>query len=122
MTRFERELHGLCGDFFKKKAIETLEERMYQWETDELLVNPINGVATWASNGNPLPEECALQAKLAGVPIDVEATRKARDEHLEEFAKNYRHEVTAEEMFEMKAAFGEGTTVVNVLTGEKIKL
>ena len=121
MTRFERELYGMHGEFWQKKALETLETRRNEWKIGKMLVD-LDGVARWASNNTPLPDECALQAKLAGVPINIEATRKARDEHLEEFARNYRHEVTAEEMFEMKAAFGEGTTVVNVLTGEKIKL
>lgn len=32
------------------------------------------------------------------------------------------HECSEEERCEMEAAFGKGTTVVNVLTGQKIKL
>lgn len=48
-----------------------------------------------------------------------EKDKKALEDYRERM-KN--HVYSAEEMFEMRAAFGEGETVVNVITGEKIQL
>lgn len=65
--------------------------------------------------------------KLAMVTakVSVEASTVARNrevsESLAEYRKNARP-VSEEERMEMQAAFGKGTTVVNVLTGEKIEL
>ena len=50
------------------------------------------------------------QGELAKVKANLESYRAAR------------RTSSAEEMAEMRAAFGEGTTVVDVLTGEKIRL
>jgi|TARA_Y100000033_G_C2669797_1_gene73722 hypothetical protein len=44
---------------------------------------------------------------------------------LEEYKENQKKrtpEELAEERFEMEAAFGKGTTVVNIITGERTKL
>ena len=44
---------------------------------------------------------------------------------LEEYRENQKKrtpEELAEERFEMEAAFGKGTTVVNIITGERTKL
>lgn len=65
--------------------------------------------------------------KLAMVTdkVSVEATTAARDKEvsksLAEYRKNARP-VSEEERMEMQAAFGKGTTVVNILTGEKTEL
>jgi len=52
---------------------------------------------------------------------------EARSKDDSEFAASYRkrmenYEPSAEEMYEMRSAFGEGETVVNVITGKTIKL
>ena len=55
----------------------------------------------------------------------VEATTAAREQEVEESLAEYRKNArpaTEEERMEMQAAFGKGTTVVNVLTGEKTEL
>ena len=65
--------------------------------------------------------------KLAMVTdkVSVEATTAARDKEVSESLAEYRKSVrpaTGEERMEMQAALGKGTTVVNILTGEKTKL
>lgn len=65
--------------------------------------------------------------KLAMVTdkVSVEATTAARDKEVSESLAEYRKSVrptTGEERMEMQAAFGKGTTVVNILTGEKTEL
>lgn len=65
--------------------------------------------------------------KLAMVTdkVSVDATTAARDKEvsksLAEYRKNARP-VSEEERMEMQAVFGKGTTVVNILTGEKTEL
>lgn len=57
--------------------------------------------------------------------VSVEATTAARDKEVSESLAEYRKNArpaTEEERMEMQAAFGKGTTVVNVLTGEKTEL
>jgi len=44
-----------------------------------------------------------------------------RDFNVDEYKRNQRPP-SAEEMFEMRAAFGEGVTVVNIITGRKTQL
>ena len=57
--------------------------------------------------------------------VNVAATAAARDDEVTEEIKAYRankHTYSDEDVAEMRAAFGAGTTVVNVLSGEKICL
>ena len=51
----------------------------------------------------------------------IEARNKENEEFLKEYASREPH-YCSEEIAEMKAAFGEGTKVVNILTGRKIRL
>ena len=53
----------------------------------------------------------------------VYATSQARDKHTEEFFATYEpKELTSEDVFEMKAAFGEFDDVVEVFTGDILHL
>jgi hypothetical protein len=87
-----------------------------------------DGVFRWNSNGNVPPQDILnlLQAEEA-IDFDMEATQAAREADTTAFLAEYReaqknHTPSAEEMFEMRAAFGPGTTVVNVITGRKTRL
>ena len=54
--------------------------------------------------------------------VDEEATKAAREEEVSRSLAEYRRNVrpaSQEELDEMRAAFGEGQTVVNILTGER---
>ena len=53
----------------------------------------------------------------------VYATSVAREEHTEEFFRTYEPAIpTAEDIYEMKAAFGEFDDVVDVFTGDILHL
>ncbi len=85
----------------------------------------VNGVARWASNGAIPPADCCDDFAEAGCPIDVAACKVARDADNAAFVTAYRKNppvVTAEAMAEMRAAYGTGTTVVDVISGRRIKL
>ncbi len=56
---------------------------------------------------------------------DSAATRAAREAEVQAGLESYRaskRAPSAEEMAEMRAAFGKGATVVDILTGENIRL
>lgn len=89
--------------------------------------NVVDGVFTWKSNNNFPPEGVLKEWASLGLPFDMKKTLDARDKHYREFDAAYRkrmanYKPSAEEMFEMRAAFGEGATVVNVMTGKRTKL
>lgn len=79
-----------------------------------------DGVVYWKSNDAVVPID---SAKEYDIPINGSLQEIARDREIQNLiviSKNKRY--TDEEKSEMRSVFGEGETVVNVLTGEKIKL
>ena len=138
MTRFAREWNGELGAFWQKNAHEEAARLLAQRDNIEV---EEDGAAKWKSNGSYLPADVVEKLIFAGasyLPADVveklifagadffseEATAAKREAQTAEFLGNYRrnHKTTAEERTEMEAAFGKGTTVVNIITGERIKL
>ena len=136
-SRFQQEISGDIDKwvekntgknthFWQRHAEEEVAKMVKQYENGEMLIDE-NGVATWASNGRAIPEECVEKAVYGGVPVNAEHTREFRDEQTEKSLAKYRermknHKYSDEELFEMRAAFGAGTTVVDVITGRKIQL
>lgn len=124
MTRFERELSGALGAFWKKNAEQEITKMQQRVDNDEIRTNA-NGGAFWNSNGNYLPADCAEILSHTDFPFSLEETNRARkaqnEAFLESYRKNYQGQ-TAEEQAEMRAAFGEGATVVNVITGKRTRL
>ena len=125
-NRFFAELEGTYGEYWQKDAQRRLDKIVADYNNGELLIDE-DGVGTWKRSDNVIPDECAFYAEYMGLPINREATAKARDEELDMLIEEYRehqdgHEPTDEELFEMRAAFGTGTTVVDVITGRKYHL
>ena len=123
MTRFEKELSGALGAYWKKEAEKELE-RVSQDIKDGKITIDENGVAR-NCKGRALQSDTLEKALMVSDKVNVEATRAARDEETAKVIEAYRASYTGpseEELFEMRAAFGTGTTVVDVLTGKKIKL
>lgn len=87
------------------------------------------GVCRWKSNDAVPPQECLEEIFKAGEITEVKylLSQIIRQEETDAFLKEYRknmenHVPTNEDLFEMRSAFGEGTTVVNIFTGKEIKL
>lgn len=83
------------------------------------------GVYRWLSS-NRVPFDDMLEC-WTDDEFQLNACREARDKDDAEFLAEYRenmkdYEPSDEEMFEMRSAFGEGETVVNVFTGKEIQL
>lgn len=124
MTRFEQELSGALGEFWKKNAEAEIAKMQKRADNDEIRTN-MNGAAFWNSNGNYLPADAAEKLAHTDFPFSLEETAKAREAQTAAFLENYRKTYTGpseEEKNEMRAAFGAGTTVVDAITGKRIAL
>ena len=122
MTRFAREWNGELGAFWQKNAHEEAARLLAQRDNIEV---EEDGAAKWKSNGSYLPADVVEKLIFAGADFfSEEATAAKREAQTTEFLQNYRrsYRTTEEERTEMEAAFGKDTTVVNIITGEKIKL
>lgn len=123
MTRFEREINGSIGDFWKRNAQEEVKKAVAKADADATV--EADGAIQWNSNGRYLMDDFCEKLEYAGYPFDREATTKKRDAQNEESLAEYRRNdqaLSGEALAEAGAAFREGTTVVNILTGEKTRL
>lgn len=123
MTRFEMEISGRLGDFWKRNAEEEVKKAVAKADADAAV--EADGAIKWNSNGRYLMDDFCEKLEYAGYPFSREATARKRDvqneESIAEYRRNYKG-LSGEELAEARAAFGEGTTVVNVLTGERTRL
>ena len=122
MTRFQRELNGELGTFWKDRAKKELERIQEEFETGKITVDK-DGIARNCI-GRILMDDMLEKLTYITDTVDEEATRKAREEENAAFFERYRrnHKTSDEEKAEMRAAFGRGSTVVNIITGERIRL
>lgn len=135
MTRFEQEISGLLD---KQVAERKGTENNHYWERSakadvEKAVNEANekaiveesGAIRWIASGNYLPDDFCEKLEYAGYNFSRTATREAKDRQVDKSLKAYRSqrkEYSAEEIYEMRAAFGAGATVVDIFTGKAIAL
>lgn len=88
-----------------------------------------NMAVRWKSNDN-IPFDDMLVEFLNENLITIEERRASNTireietiKKIQEYKKQMEnYEYSAEEMFEMRAAFGEGTKVVNIFTGKKVRV
>lgn len=125
MTRFDRELKGEYGEFWKKKAIQYLHKIEEEVFRGEITIDK-EGVARNCI-GRVVVDEVAnaLDYIIQDGSFRLDKTVEARDAEDTQFIKNYmaqNRNPSDEELLEMKAAFGEGATVIDVLTGKRIQL
>lgn len=123
MTRFEKELSGALGAYWKKEAKKELERVKKDLDEGKITIDE-NGIARNCI-GRTLHDDMLEKVAMVNDKVNVEATRAARDEETAKVIEAYKASYTGpseEEMFEMRAAFGTGTKVVDIFTGKKIKL
>ena len=112
--------------FWQKNAEKEVARILEKYENGELLIDEY-GIAYWKTNNHAVPADIAYMGKYGGLPIDLEMTKELEDRQAEQAISAYRermkdHVYTEEELWEMRAAFGEGTTVIDAITGRKIRL
>ena len=126
MTRFARELNGSLGAYWAenaKKEIRKMEERQINGE----IFFGADGVVRWTSNNRVMLKDCReiLSHTVYRDLYSEDASRAAEEAETAAFLESYRKSYkgpSEEEKAEMRAAFGTGSTVVNVITGERIRL
>ena len=123
MTRFQQEISGALGQWWKEQAEKELEDAIRKADANAI-VEP-DGAIKWVKSGNYLMDDFCEMLEYAGYPFSREATAKSRDiqnsKFIEEYKKNYTGP-SEEELFEMRAAFGDNGTVIGVITGNVIEL
>ena len=123
MTRFEKELSGALGAYWKKEAEKELARVKADIDEGKITIDE-NGIAKNCI-ARILHDDMLEKVAKVSDKVNIEATRAARDEETAKVIEAYRASYTGpseEEMFEMRAAFGTGTKVVDIFTGKKIKL
>lgn len=125
MTRFDRELRGEFGDYWKKEAIKYLHKIEEEVFTGKITFDS-EGVARNCI-GRVVVDEVAnaLDYIIQDGSFRCDKTIEARQKEDEEFIKNYIAQdrtPSNEELIEMRAAFGEGAKVVDILSGREIQL
>ncbi len=123
MTRFMKELNGDFGAFWQKEAEKELAALKADLETGQITIDE-NGIARNCI-GRVLMSDMLEKLTLVTDKADIEATAAARETEDAKELEVYRTSKKArsgEELAEMRAAFGEGTTVTDILTGELISL
>lgn len=117
MTRFEQEISGRLGAFWKSSAEREVEHLMEQ--ADKIIVEA-DGAARWAKSGNYLPKDVAEKLAHGGFGFSKEATEAKRKAQVDAFLSNYREpEMTEELAYEMRAAFGD-QPVYDIITGRRV--
>ena len=123
MTRFEKELSGSLGAYWKESAEKELEKVREELEQGLITIDE-SGVAR-NRIGRVLMSDMLEKLTYITDAVDTEATTRARKEEtarvIEEQRRNARP-ATGEELDEMRAAFGRGKTVVNIITGQRYRL
>ena len=123
MTRFMKELNGDLGAFWKAEAEKELARIKADLEAGKITIDE-NGVARNCI-GRALMDDMLEKLALVSDKADRSATEAARAAENAEFLKEYRRNRkphSAEEIAEMRSAFGAGTKVVDIITGETITL
>lgn len=125
MTRFQRELSGELGAAWQRSAEQELEKIREELKQGLITIDE-NGVAR-NRIGRVLMDDLLERLLMVTDEADEEATRAAREEEVAKSLEAYRkanqnRRRSSEELNEMRAAFGTGTTVVDIFTGERIAL
>ena len=125
MTRFQMEISGKLGDWWKKNAEKEVSEALEYVKTEAIVEE--DGAIRWISSGNYIPDDYCEKLEYGGYNFSREATRIKKDKQQFKFAEEYRERMknykpSEEELYEMRCAFGEGVETVDIITGQKIFL
>lgn len=122
MTRFQMEVSGQLGEFWIRNARKEAEAAAEDFRSKAYVED---GVVRWKSNDRVPFDDMLEKMEYMGCQFDrIKSNEVRRIETAASFKKlrSQNRSYSEEELDEMRAAFGPGTTVVNVLTGQKIRL
>ena len=122
-SRFRSELDGSLGAFWQKEAEKELARVKADLDSGRITIDEA-GVARNCI-GRVLMADMLEKLLMVTDRADEAATTAAREAEVDRELTAYRkarREHSLEELSEMRAAFGRGTTVVDAITGERITL
>jgi hypothetical protein len=96
--------------------------------SEQHLFDMNDGVPKWLTNRHVIPQDFIEENFINKLPMfsqfNTDLTRDMQNRDLlEAYRKRMKnHKPDDEEMYEMRAAFGRGTTVVNAITGKRTRL
>jgi hypothetical protein len=120
MTRFQREISGQLGEYWKQSAQKEVEQAVKN--ANENTIMESDGSIKWKSNGNYIPDDFCEKLEYAKYFFSRKATAEKRDEQVSEFIKNYtnsKKDLSQEEKIELDANNKPGTSIVDVISGRK---
>jgi hypothetical protein len=122
MTDYVKYLEDTNAPIWAKRDVERL---LGQFSTDATVDQ--NGIVRWKKSGRVPPEDILSLWAHVGKPFNLVSSNETREAETNLFLADYRERMqdvlpSAEEMFEMRSAFGEGAEVVNIITGKSTKL
>lgn len=98
------------------------------WQQPAEYTVDANGIMRWTSNNQVPFDDVLARAKGEGAPVDLVASKAAREADAAAFLREYTKRQSrrtpaeiAEHRAELRAAFGPGETVIDIVTGERIK-
>lgn len=119
--RLVKEYLGLLGEFWELDAMKQVDKYLKDITIE-------NNTPRWTM-GNGIPRDILALLFVAGKINEAQHEnginfhQKQQEERLAQYIEQQKNrEYTEEELFEMRAAYGKGATVVNVITGKKITL
>lgn len=125
MTRFQMEVSGMLGEFWVKEAKKELDKIQAEFNRGEITVDE-KGILRNRIGRVAVREVCE-KCEYLGIAFDTKATETARDYETAQSIAEYKaaqknRKRSQEELAEMRSAFGKGAVIVDVITGEKIRL
>lgn len=112
--------------YFIRNVLRYEDEIKYldYWDENNIYIDG-NGVVRWRSNNSVPPQDILDVWNKYGKPFNYNASIYAHECEVEDKIRSYveankDYKPTTEDMIEMRSVFGEGSTVVNILTGKKV--
>lgn len=90
MSRFQREISGQLGDFWKKNAEEEVIKAVKLANKDSIVET--DGAIKWKKSGNYIPDDFCEKLEYAGYAFDRNKTSEKREEQTAEMIKKYKEE------------------------------
>ena len=122
MTRFERELSGALGAFWRQNAEKELAAVKADLDAGKITIDD-QGVARNCI-GRVLMDDMLEKVAMVTDRVNVEATKEARSAEVSRTIESYKRnaKTTAESRCEMQNVFGKGAVVVDVITGKRVRV
>lgn len=120
MSRFQKDLEGANGPFWQKEAQKALEKVKGDLDAGRITLDS-QGVARNCI-GRTLMDDLMEQLAMVCPTASVEATRRVRDAEVEKELEAYRKAPHRPDTAELRAAFGQGATVVDIISGEAFRV